>query len=35
LACEKGTKITISIENITDLNILEAIAELVVNGFGE
>lgn len=35
LACEKGTKITISIENIADLNILEAIAELVVNGFGE
>jgi phosphocarrier protein len=35
LACEKGTKITISIENKSDFNILEAIAELVENGFGE
>ena len=35
LACEKGTKITISIENKADFNILAAIAELVENGFGE
>jgi phosphocarrier protein len=35
LACEKGTKITISIENKSDFNILEAIAVLVENGFGE
>ena len=35
LACEKGSKITISIENKADSNILEAIAELVESGFGE
>ncbi|MCK4985015.1 MAG: HPr family phosphocarrier protein [Desulfobacterales bacterium] len=35
LACEKGSKITISIENKADLNILEAITELVEGGFGE
>jgi len=35
LACEKGTKITISIENKADFNILEAITELVKSGFGE
>jgi phosphocarrier protein len=35
LICEKGTKITISIENKNDLNILESIAELVENGFEE
>lgn len=35
LACEKGSKITISIENKSDSNILEAIAELVESGFGE
>lgn len=35
LACEKGTKITVSIENKADFNILEAITELVENGFGE
>jgi phosphocarrier protein len=35
LACEKGTKITIRIENKTDSNILEAITELVEGGFGE
>lgn len=35
LVCEKGTKITISIENKNDFNILESIAELVENGFGE
>jgi len=35
LACEKSTKITIRIENKADFNILEAIAELVENGFGE
>ena len=35
LACEKGSKITISIENKADFNILEAITELVEGGFGE
>jgi phosphotransferase system HPr (HPr) family protein len=35
LACGKGTKISIRIENKSDLNILEAITELVKNGFGE
>lgn len=35
LACEKGTKITIRIENKSDFNILEAITELVKRGFEE
>ena len=35
LACEKGTKITIRIENKSDLNILKAITELVKSGFEE
>jgi phosphotransferase system HPr (HPr) family protein len=35
LACEKGTKITIRIENETDFNILQAIIKLVESGFGE
>ena len=35
LACEKGSKITIIIENKADFNILEAIIELVEGGFGE
>ena len=35
LACEKGTKITIHIENKSDLSILEEITELVKSGFGE
>ena len=35
LACEKGTKITIRIEHKDDINILEAITELVESGFGE
>ena len=35
LACEKGTKITIRIENKSDFNILEAITQLVESGFGE
>ena len=35
LACEKGTKIIIRIENKADFNILEAITELVEGGFGE
>jgi phosphotransferase system HPr (HPr) family protein len=35
LACEKGSRITISIENKADFNILEAITELVEGGFGE
>jgi len=35
LTCEKGSKITISIEDKADFNILEAITELVEGGFGE
>jgi phosphotransferase system HPr (HPr) family protein len=35
LACEKGTKITIRIENKSDFNILEAITKLVESGFEE
>ena len=35
LACEKGTKITIIIEDLADINILDAIVDLVDNGFGE
>jgi len=35
LACEKGSKIIINIENKADGDILKAIAELVENGFGE
>jgi phosphocarrier protein HPr len=35
LACEKGTKITIRIENKSDFSILEDIVELVESGFGE
>ena len=35
LACEKGTKISIRIEDRADFNILEAITELVESGFGE
>ena len=35
LACEKGTKITIHIENKSDFSILEDITELVKSGFGE
>ena len=35
LACEKGTQITIYIENQADFNILEAITKLVESGFGE
>ncbi len=35
LACEKGTKITIIIEDLADINILDAIVDLVDSGFGE
>jgi len=35
LACEKGTKITIRVENKSDINILKAITKLVESGFGE
>jgi len=35
LACAKGTKITIIIEDLADLPILNAIADLVETGFGE
>ena len=35
LACEKGTKLTIIIEDLADTNILDAIVDLVDSGFGE
>ena len=35
LACEKGTKVTIIIEDLADINILDAIVDLVDSGFGE
>jgi phosphotransferase system HPr (HPr) family protein len=35
LACEKGTKIKIIIENLADINILNDIVDLVDSGFGE
>ena len=35
LACEKGVKITITIENKADADILEAITALIESGFGE
>ena len=35
LACGKGTKITIIIEDWADINILDAIVDLVDSGFGE
>jgi phosphocarrier protein len=35
LECEKGSKITVGIENKSDSDILEAIVELVKDGFGE
>jgi phosphotransferase system HPr (HPr) family protein len=35
LACGKGTKITIIIEDLADINILNAIVDLFDSGFGE
>jgi len=35
LICEKGTKIRITIEDPADNDILNAIVDLVENGFGE
>ena len=35
LACEKGTKITILVEDWADIEILNDIADLVESGFGE
>ena len=35
LACEKGTKITVIIEDWADIDILDAIVDLVDSGFGE
>jgi phosphocarrier protein len=35
LACPKGSKITISIDDEADVNILERICALVRSGFGE
>jgi len=35
LVCPKGTRLTIEIENPDDMNILVAIEELFIQGFGE
>ncbi len=35
LACEKGTRITILIEDWADIDILKDIADLIESGFGE
>ena len=35
LACGKGTKITVIIEDWADIDILDAIVDLVDSGFGE
>lgn len=35
LACPKGSEVTVSIENESDLDILERIASLIRSGFGE
>lgn len=35
LGCAKGTRITIEIEDISDLKLLESLVELVEGGFGE
>jgi phosphocarrier protein len=35
LACEKGSTLTIVIEDSTDIDILNAVADLVDSGFGE
>ena len=35
LACEKGTDIKIAIEDAADIDILNAIADLVESGFEE
>jgi phosphotransferase system HPr (HPr) family protein len=35
LGCEKGTQITLGIEDPADMDILSNIFELITNGFGE
>ena len=35
LACEKGTTISIIVDDLSDIDILDAVAELVDSGFGE
>ena len=35
LACEKGTTITVIIEDPSNIGVLEAVVELVNSGFGE
>ena len=35
LACEKGTTITVMIEDPSDIGVLDAVVELVNSGFGE
>ena len=35
LACEKGSKLTITIDDRSDMETLNRIVDLVINGFGE
>lgn len=35
LACARGTKITLSAENGSDIHILDAVIQMVESGFGE
>ena len=35
LACEKGSKLTIAIDDRSDMETLNRIVDLVINGFGE
>jgi phosphotransferase system HPr (HPr) family protein len=35
LACEKGSKVTIIVENPADIDILDALITLIEDGFGE
>jgi phosphocarrier protein len=35
LACEKGSKLTIIIDDRSDMETLDRIVDLVINGFGE
>ncbi len=35
ICCAEGSRITVRVENRSDLDILDSITELVENGFGE
>jgi phosphocarrier protein len=35
LVCPQGTKVTVAISDAGDINILDALVELIDNGFGE